>query len=267
MIKPPPLTAQEEAAHALRTWILGGRYTAGSRLPAERKLSEDLGISRLTLRGALTTLASEGLVRSHPGSGVEVLDWRERGAPDLFHWLLARAESEQSPEVVADLFEQVVHMRRLVALDVLVRAAEQVCDEDVRLLEEMASAQSGRVDDPEAYLEGDEAYQRKLLRIANAPLVELLFNSLRRAVWRRTDLVLAFMGPLREHLVTYDLVHELLRSGDARTFRPLAERALGFIEAKGLRRVRQVLQDERKPEPEPEPVSVSPFAREPVAIR
>ena len=111
-------TAQERAAHVLRTRILGGNYPVGSRLPAERRLSEELGVSRLTLRCALSALSSEGLVRSHPGSGVEVLDWRDQGAPDLIHWILAQADQDEEPSALADLFTQIVRIRRHLAIDV-----------------------------------------------------------------------------------------------------------------------------------------------------
>lgn len=40
-----------------------GRYPAGSRLPGERELSTLLGVSRATLRSALTALEADGLVQ------------------------------------------------------------------------------------------------------------------------------------------------------------------------------------------------------------
>ncbi len=53
-------TAFEETVERLGTAIRVGILPAGSRLPPERRLAEQLGISRSTLRLALTTLEQSG---------------------------------------------------------------------------------------------------------------------------------------------------------------------------------------------------------------
>lgn len=59
----------ERAATALRADLLSGRYPSGTRLPAERLLCEQLGVSRVTLRRSLLTLVEEGLIGSSHGRG------------------------------------------------------------------------------------------------------------------------------------------------------------------------------------------------------
>jgi GntR family transcriptional regulator len=58
----------------LRGRIHSGLLEAGSRLPGERALAEDLGVSRVTLRQALRTLELEGLLET--GGGAR---WVRRG--------------------------------------------------------------------------------------------------------------------------------------------------------------------------------------------
>ena len=55
-----PATTFEETVERLGTAIRTGILPAGSRLPAERMLADELGISRSTLRQALTTLVQSG---------------------------------------------------------------------------------------------------------------------------------------------------------------------------------------------------------------
>jgi DNA-binding FadR family transcriptional regulator len=57
-VRPP--TTFEETVERLGTAIRLGILPAGSRLPAERSLADRLGISRSTLRRALTTLVQSG---------------------------------------------------------------------------------------------------------------------------------------------------------------------------------------------------------------
>jgi GntR family transcriptional repressor for pyruvate dehydrogenase complex len=52
--------------------ILAGKLVPGDLLPPERVLTQELGVSRSTLREALGRLASVGLVRSVHGSGTRV---------------------------------------------------------------------------------------------------------------------------------------------------------------------------------------------------
>jgi GntR family transcriptional regulator, transcriptional repressor for pyruvate dehydrogenase complex len=64
-----PATMFEETVERLGTAIRTGILPAGSRLPAERELADELGISRSTLRQALTTLVQSGLLISLRGRG------------------------------------------------------------------------------------------------------------------------------------------------------------------------------------------------------
>jgi len=57
------------AALYLRQEVMRGAFAEGERLPAERVLSERLGISRITVRRALRELAEAGLIGPSTGRG------------------------------------------------------------------------------------------------------------------------------------------------------------------------------------------------------
>ena len=71
-----PAAAHELVVAEIRRAIHMGSYVLGDRLPAERALAEQLGVSRATLREALHVLRSEGYVESRRGAhgGLVVLD-------------------------------------------------------------------------------------------------------------------------------------------------------------------------------------------------
>ena len=61
-----------QVADQIRTQIEHGQLTVGERLPGERELAEELGVSRPTVREALIALEVEGLIHIRMGSGIYV---------------------------------------------------------------------------------------------------------------------------------------------------------------------------------------------------
>lgn len=61
----------------LRSYIAEGGFAQGEKLPAERHLTDELGVTRSTLRKALDALERDGLISRHVGRGTFVAD----GAP------------------------------------------------------------------------------------------------------------------------------------------------------------------------------------------
>ncbi|UYP84323.1 FCD domain-containing protein [Pseudomonas asiatica] len=67
-------TVVNSVVEKLRQALARGQWRTGDMLPGQRELAEQLGISRPSLREAVTVLETLGLVRSLPGKGVLVLD-------------------------------------------------------------------------------------------------------------------------------------------------------------------------------------------------
>jgi GntR family transcriptional repressor for pyruvate dehydrogenase complex len=67
-----------QIADQIAELIRSGEYTPGSRLPPERDLAKQLGVSRPSVREALIALEVEGYVEVRVGSGVYVTNDRPR---------------------------------------------------------------------------------------------------------------------------------------------------------------------------------------------
>lgn len=61
--------AYQEIAQDIQKAIMGGRLNSGERLPSERSLAEQFQVGRLTVREALRTLETKGLIQIRHGRG------------------------------------------------------------------------------------------------------------------------------------------------------------------------------------------------------
>jgi len=94
--------------------ILSGKLTPESRIQSEREFSEDLGVSRMTVRRALTELVNEGLLERRHGSGTYVAKPKvtyESG--ELVNYVLAMQQRNIATTSQLLEFNEIAASRRL----------------------------------------------------------------------------------------------------------------------------------------------------------
>ncbi len=136
-------TAFEETVERLGTAIKLGLLAPASRLPAERELCARLGIARSTLRQALTALTQSGHVFATRGrgGGTFVSDPQPPADPP-------------SAQMLAQ-WRETCDQRLAVELGVAVLAAERAQRADLDMLDEVAEALEGALEDFAAYRQAD----------------------------------------------------------------------------------------------------------------
>ncbi len=208
--------AVDRAADAVRHQILSGRSAAGTKLPPERRLCDDLGVSRLTLRAALARLEGEGLVQARQGSGVTVLDWRDTGDLALLPYLVAEGEGE--------LLAPFLALRRAVAAEAVALAATRATDAELDALEALA-VELANEDDPARLAEGNLAFSRQVVRLSGNVPMTLLLNTVTRVARARPELHEVLAGDVPQVQRSVGGIVALLRSRDPAAAR-VAVRAL-----------------------------------------
>lgn len=88
-------------AQLLREQIEAGQLDAHNPVPSERALSEQHGVSRMTARHALQTLALEGYLYRHPRRGTYVAEPRLRFSVGSFTHNMTEAARAPGAEVLA----------------------------------------------------------------------------------------------------------------------------------------------------------------------
>ena len=84
-------------AASLERRILEGSLKPGDRLPPERELAVELGVSRPSLREAIQKLVSKGMVQSRQGGGTFVTDRLESTFFDPWHEMMGTHPTLRCP--------------------------------------------------------------------------------------------------------------------------------------------------------------------------
>ncbi|HQY91739.1 GntR family transcriptional regulator [Caldilinea sp.] len=105
--KNSPVPLYYQIAEQLKEQIATGELASGSRLPSERELSEQTGVSRMTVRQALNYLQRDGLLAVRQGVGAFVA--QDKHTYDALHLLGFSEEiGRRGDSVESVVLEQVV---------------------------------------------------------------------------------------------------------------------------------------------------------------
>jgi len=186
----------ERIARQLQTRIRGREWARAGRLPGQRQLAEELGVSRASLREAITMLESLGVLRSEAGRGVFIARpgekvahgtygrWRFQGRYALHDVYLVRSELE---ELAVAMAASVVTRAGLNRLRVTIERMES------------AAAAGNLV----AMSEADRAFHARILEIAGSPMLLDLAESIGDVVENSRQIAFAdparVREPIREH--------------------------------------------------------------------
>jgi len=163
----------EQVFAGLLEALLAGRYAPGEKLPTQRALAADLGVTMTSLREALKRLEQMGLVESRQGDAMRVRDWRRHGGLDLIAHLLFRSGGVDGP-VLSDVLEaRGLMLRELAALAAARRQGAQA-----QRLQSLAAA-VGTAPDEEAAQRVDFAFFTELAEAAGNLVFVLIMNSIR----------------------------------------------------------------------------------------
>jgi DNA-binding FadR family transcriptional regulator len=156
--------ANRQALERVRELIASGQMNASGRLPAERTLADNLGVSRRALRHALDVLEAEGRITRQQGRGTFVTDMR-LATENLVHELSKLTNPVDTLEARLAIEPP---QARLAAL----RATRG----DIDKLFEAAEA-SRLAKDPASYEKADAAFHRRVSAAARNPLLIAIFDA------------------------------------------------------------------------------------------
>jgi GntR family transcriptional repressor for pyruvate dehydrogenase complex len=192
----------------LTTLIEGGALQPGDQLPSERELSEELQVSRGTVREAVQFLQTLGLIEIRHGAGTFVRlatdpvglreEWRE--------WTIRHAER------IHDLLE----IRKGLESFAAELAAERAGEEDLAAMEEALEQMQPAVDSPDvaALIQADVAFHQALCAAARNAALSEFADALGEQLVRERGTIWNLPGRPARSLVEHRAICDAVREGD-----------------------------------------------------
>ncbi|MDR1573794.1 MAG: FadR family transcriptional regulator [Clostridiales Family XIII bacterium] len=169
-------TISEEITETILRYIYFGELTNGQKLPPERILADELGVSRSSLRSALRSLESIGYIVSVPGNGNYIHTNMQSGHKGLPDFRLTH-NSRQVLDVINMRIKLETDIARLVAERATEAQIKEVRSALHRMRLEIEEGGLGNIGDARFHHKLATASQNQAYVITVQLLAELLFES------------------------------------------------------------------------------------------
>jgi GntR family transcriptional repressor for pyruvate dehydrogenase complex len=203
----------------VRQLIDRGALGPGARLPPERDLALQVGVSRPTVRAGLRTLAALGIVRSRRGSGTYIPDGPPTLGGEALSFLAALHKL-----TVDDVFEA----RRILEVGAAGLAAERATADHLATLADEVAGLFASLNDRQVFLVHDINFHRGIAAASGNPIVGSLVEMVAALYYERRRITAerAVDRDLRDAADTHRHIYQAVRAKDADRARRLMDEHL-----------------------------------------
>jgi GntR family transcriptional repressor for pyruvate dehydrogenase complex len=170
-------TLATRVTHEIERLIVDGRLQPGERLPSERELADQFGVSRTVVREAVRGLVAKGMLEVRPGSGTIIRSPTAKTVAQSMSLFLRGGQAELD-------HAKVYEVRRVLEIEIAGLAAERRTAEDLARLEAILSEMETIVNqaplapsERDRYAGIDVAFHSALAQATHNELFSLLLDS------------------------------------------------------------------------------------------
>jgi GntR family transcriptional regulator, transcriptional repressor for pyruvate dehydrogenase complex len=205
----------EQVAQQIQELIIAHGWPAGNRIPTERELGEQFGVSRTVVREALKALSERGLVIIRPGRGTFVADMGAASLSEPMRLFFQRHNVS---------YEDLVEARRVLEVEISALAAERAESDQMSELEAAIERMDLALErsDREQYVDADQQFHSVLAQSTQNKMFVMLTESISGLLRESRRLIFDVVGaPTRGQQHHRALLNSIQR-GDV----PGAQRAM-----------------------------------------
>ena len=209
----------EQVITYVRELIAKGELRPGDRLPAERDLSLQLGVSRPTVRAGLRALSAMGVVKSRHGSGTYIPDGPPTLGSEPLRFLAALHGLSR---------DEVYEARRVLEVSAAGLAAKRASAEHMAGIAEEVASLFASIDDPQEFLVHDIRFHRAVAAASGNQIVASLVEMVSALYYehRRDTAARATDRNLRDAADLHRGIYQAIRKHDIDLAQTLMNRHL-----------------------------------------
>ena len=189
----------------VRREIEAGRLGPGDRLPPERELAQQMGVSRPSLRSGLRTLTAMGIIHARRGAGTFIVE----GPPQL-----GKAPLQFMAALHGFTLDQMYEARRMLEVGAAGLAATRATGEQLVAMADEITGMYATLEDPQAFLRHDLGFHRAVAAGSGNPIVATIIGTLVEIIWEAGRVNIQGFS-LRESADTHRRIYDAIRSRSA----------------------------------------------------
>lgn len=192
--------------------IINGTYAGGSKLPTERQLMEEFGVTRSVIREALKRVEALGYLSIRQGSGIFV-ETAQNSEIDIIYLSLFKDDGSIDKKFLRDLVDfHFVMVRTVVPL-----AAQRITKRQLAELRRLAQDRSARHASRDALADNFLAVAVLIVNAAHNKYFDLLYSTLLRITYLFQGMAEVFADRTEESQRFFESLTEAFESGDSAT--------------------------------------------------
>ncbi len=204
IIRPPRSgQATEQVVARVYELIKRDELKPGDRLPPERELAKELGISRPSLRSGLSSLMSMGVLKSRQGAGTFIA----AGPPVL---------DSEPLRLLAALhgfsFEHMFETRSVLEVGAAGLAAERATGDQLATMSEEIAEMFAALDNPQQFLVHDIGFHRAVAAASGNPTLATLVEMVSAVMYERRRETIDRAHDFNEALELHREVYRAIRA-------------------------------------------------------
>lgn len=190
----------------IKNLILKGELNEGDRIPGERELSEQFGVSRASVREGLKILSLQGLLkRTNAGTVITT----------SFSSIL---EETLTLKILLDdtSYEEVTEARLFLEKTMVGLAAKRIAEDDIKIMERHLNAmiEADIQENNNDFVIADIAFHQQIAKASRSSVLLILYNSIIMLIFKVQTKVGYDKSVMKESIEYHKKILEALKRGD-----------------------------------------------------
>ena len=209
-MKPTDGVTAEVVVQHVRGLIERGELRPGDRLPPERELAVQLGVSRPSVRAGLRSLAAIGILQTRHGAGTFITDGPPTLGTEPLSFLAALHGFTQ---------DEMYEARRALEVGVAGLAAERATDDQIATIAEEVTSLFASLDEPQSFLRHDIRFHRAVAAASGNPILASLVEMVSTIFYEHRRKKVEEAGDLKDSAQMHRAIYHAIRARDAKRAR------------------------------------------------